>query len=114
LRDDTSLPFAHVRDDTSLPFAHVLDSDSTPLPVAHERSTALPPLRPEALPIAARRAAAAPDRDPPLDISIGAIHVRVDAPPAQTVAQALAPRQAVAARAQPGRSGLARRALRRI
>ncbi len=83
--------------------------------VTHERSAAmLPPLRSETRSSVPAVVAAAVDRDPPLDISIGAIHVRVDAPAAQTVTQPIAPRPVVAPRAAPGRSALARRALRRI
>jgi hypothetical protein len=83
--------------------------------VTHERSAAmLPPLRSETTSHLSDVIAAAIDRDPPLDISIGAIHVRVDAPAAQTVTQPSAPRPVVAPRAAPGRSALARRALRRI
>ena len=50
-----------------------------------------------------------------VEISIGAIHLRVDAPPSQTVAQATpAPASRAMADRAPMRSGLARRALRRI
>jgi hypothetical protein len=56
-------------------------------------------------------------RDEPIEISIGAIHLRVEAPTAQTVARSPAP-PASAPRAPapttPPRSALARRALRRI
>jgi len=56
-------------------------------------------------------------RDELVEISIGAIHLRVDAPATQTVARALPP-QASAPRSTtpttPPRSALARRALRRI
>jgi len=60
---------------------------------------------------------APPVRDEIVEVSIGAIHVRVDAPPAQTIARpaltpAASPRDAAAAR--PARSALSRRALRRI
>jgi len=80
-----------------------------------ERSTVpLTPLRSESRSRVPAAVEAAVDRNPPLDISIGAIHVRVDAPAAQTVTQAPAPRPVVAPRAGPGRSTLARRALRRI
>ena len=96
----------------SLPVAH--EPGISPLPVVRESSIALLPLHSETRPRATTRAASTVDRDPPLDISIGAIHVRVDAPAAQTVTQALAPRPAAAPRANSGRSGLARRALRRI
>lgn len=60
---------------------------------------------------------AAPVRDEVVQVSIGTIHVRVDAPVAQTVARpaptpaASAPRDAGA---RPERSALSRRALRRI
>jgi hypothetical protein len=74
----------------------------------------LPPLRSESRSRVPAAVAAAVDRDPPLDISIGAIHVRVDAPAAQTVTQAPAPRSVVAPSAAPGRSALSRRAMRRI
>ena len=56
--------------------------------------------------------------DEPVEISIGAIHVRVDAAPAQTVARTPAPPAAAQPRSHDGRprerSGLGRRALRRI
>ncbi|MPZ45827.1 MAG: hypothetical protein GEV05_21060 [Betaproteobacteria bacterium] len=107
---------AHAKDpasqfETPMARAHPV----APPTVAHERSAVpMSPLRSETPSIAPARIAEIVDRDPPLDISIGAIHVRVDAPAAQTVTQALAPRQVVAPRAAPGRSALARRALRRI
>ncbi|MCY1535744.1 hypothetical protein D9M68_711630 [compost metagenome] len=53
----------------------------------------------------------------PLAISIGAIHLRVEAPAAQTVARPAtppAPAQRPTAPASPTRSGLSRRALRRL
>jgi len=56
-------------------------------------------------------------RDELVEISIGAIHVRVDAPAAQTVARTLAPPAAAPRSTAPTttpRSALARRALRRI
>ena len=55
--------------------------------------------------------------DEVVEISIGAIHVRVDAPAAQVVTQPVAPPPAAAPRAAaapPSRSALSRRALRRI
>lgn len=52
-----------------------------------------------------------PLRDEPVDITIGAIHVRVDAPAVQA---STAPRAPAVAEARPVRSGLARRALRRL
>ncbi|MGH8666101.1 MAG: hypothetical protein ACREUX_17710 [Burkholderiales bacterium] len=97
--------------ETPMARAHLI----APPTAAHERSAVpMSPLRSETPSIAPARIAAIVDRDPPLDISIGAIHVRVDAPTAQTVTQPLAPRPVVAPRAAPGRSALARRALRRI
>ena len=51
-------------------------------------------------------------RDKVVEVSIGAIHVRVDAPAAQTVARPAATPRAAAA--TPPRSALSRRALRRI
>lgn len=57
-------------------------------------------------------------RDEPVEISIGAIHLRVDAPAAQTVARTPPAPPAAASRAastpRTERSALARRALRRI
>jgi len=56
-------------------------------------------------------------RDEIFDVSIGAIHVRVDAPPAQTVTRPQPTPPAVTSRAgatSPRRSALSRRALRRI
>jgi len=58
-----------------------------------------------------------PVRDEVVEVSIGAIHVRVDAPPAQTIARpALTPAagKPSAATTSPVRSALSRRALRRI
>jgi hypothetical protein len=109
--DTTPLPVAPLRDTAPLPMAHARDAANPA--VVHEGSISLPQLRSEMRSNAAA-AAAALERDPPLDVSIGAIHVRVDAPGAQTVTQAAAPRQAAAPHAPSGRSGLARRALRRI
>jgi hypothetical protein len=61
---------------------------------------------------------APPDvREEVVDISIGAIHVRVDAPSPQTVARTPPPSPAAASRPTapaPARSGLSRRAMRRI
>lgn len=84
--------------------------------VASPAPVALEPARP-AMSHAVHPAAAEPFAAPParrddiVDISIGTIQVRVDAPPAQTVALPQAP--AVPA-ATPPRSALARRSLRRI
>ncbi|WP_131679671.1 hypothetical protein [Metapseudomonas furukawaii] len=82
---------------------------------------------PEPVPLAPRVAAPAilraepdgPDgtAEEPLTISIGAIHLRVEAPAPQTVARPAAPTppaQRPAAPASPTRSGLSRRALRRL
>jgi hypothetical protein len=52
--------------------------------------------------------------DETVEISIGAIHLRVDAPPPQTVAQTLAPPPRPPADRPPPRSSLTRRALRRL
>jgi hypothetical protein len=57
------------------------------------------------------------DRDEVVEVSIGAIHVRVDAPVAQTIARPAAAPPAAARRTPTSpsqRSGLSRRALRRI
>jgi hypothetical protein len=74
-----------------------------------------------ALPIRASAVAPAPlprlAGDEVVEVSIGAIHVRVDAPPAQTIARpALTPAAGTpgAAATRPARSALSRRALRRI
>jgi len=83
------------------------------------------PVAAPALPIqSARPTPAAPPvpvtplaRDEVVEISIGAIHVRVDAPAAQTVARPAATPPVAAPRvapATPQRSALSRRALRRI
>lgn len=83
------------------------------------------PFAPPALPIrSARQAAAVPpvpvassSRDEVVEVSIGAIHVRVDAPSAQTVARPATMSPATGPRAgtaTPVRSALSRRALRRI
>jgi hypothetical protein len=57
-------------------------------------------------------------RDEIVDVSIGSIHVRVDAPGPQTVARAAVPSPAAAPRTTgapvPARSSLSRRAMRRI
>jgi hypothetical protein len=87
---------------------------ATPTDAGERRTVPLQPLRSESRSNVPAVVAPAVDRDPPLDISIGAIHVRVDAPAAQTVTQAPAPRSFVAPRAETGRRALARRALRRI
>ncbi|HMF98497.1 MAG TPA: hypothetical protein VKE96_29560 [Vicinamibacterales bacterium] len=58
-----------------------------------------------------------PAHDEIVEISIGSIHVRVDAPPAQTIARPAMTRPVTntpRADARPGRSALSRRALRRI
>jgi hypothetical protein len=75
------------------------------------------PFRASLVPPAPLPPAARPVRDDVVEVSIGAIHVRVDAPPAQTVARpALTPAASApgAARPGPARSALSRRALRRI
>jgi hypothetical protein len=75
------------------------------------------PFRASLIPPAPLPPAAPSVRDEIVEVSIGAIHVRVDAPPAQTVARpALTPAAGApgAARPGPARSGLSRRALRRI
>ncbi|WBS00005.1 hypothetical protein OU994_16910 [Pseudoduganella sp. SL102] len=83
---------------------------ASPAPVALE--PALPAMSHAVHPAAAEPFAVPPARrDDFVDISIGTIQVRVDAPPAQTVALPQAP--AVPA-ATPPRSALARRSLRRI
>ena len=76
-------------------------------PVPIRASLVTPPLPPQVAP---------PVRDEIVEVSIGAIHVRVDAPP-QTVARpALTPAAGspAAAPSRPARSALSRRALRRI
>src|SRR5690606_31666866 len=81
--------------------------DSLSLPVAVP-----PPATPRVEPDAAGR-----EPEEPLEISIGAIHLRVEAPAPQTVARPLAPparAQQPAAPAPSTRSGLSRRALRRF
>ena len=67
--------------------------------VDHERNAPPEPVAPLA-------------RDEVVEFSIGAIHVRVDAPAAQTVARPATTPRAVPA--PPPRSALSRRALRRI
>lgn len=95
--------------------------DGMPAPpqVPAPAPVALPPL--VVAPATPRTEADAPRAatEEPLAISIGAIHLRVDAPAAQTLARpatppAPAPAQRPAAPASPSRSGLSRRALRRL
>lgn len=81
--------------------------DSLSLPAALTQP-ATPRVEPEA---------AGREPEAPLEISIGAIHLRVEAPAPQTVARPLAPPardQQPAAPAPSTRSGLSRRALRRF
>ena len=75
------------------------------------------PIRASLVPPARLPPAAPPVRDEVVEVSIGAIHVRVDAPPAQTVARPTvtpAAGASGAAATRPARSALSRRALRRI
>jgi len=89
-------------------------------PAAPVDPTAREPIRPPELLIrSARPTLATPPtpvapfaRDEVVEISIGAIHVRVDAPAAQTVARP--PATTTRAAAMPPRSALSRRPLRRI
>jgi hypothetical protein len=88
------------------------------LNVAAEESVAAKPLpiRASLVAPAPLPPVAPPVRDEVVEVSIGAIHVRVDAPPAQTAARPAAPPVATqrAASTAPPRSALSRRALRRI
>jgi hypothetical protein len=90
-----------------------------PLDLSVEESIAAKPLPIRALLVASAPPAppASSVRDEVVEVSIGAIHVRVDAPPAQTVARpALTPAGGApgGATSRPARSALSRRALRRI
>ena len=87
------------------------------LPLSESIAAKPRPFRAPLVPAAVLPQTAPPVRDEVVEVSIGAIHVRVDAPAAQTVARpASTPAAAVpgAARPRPARSGLSRRALRRI
>lgn len=72
-------------------------------PIRHPASTYPPPPW-----------ASATRRDEEVEITIGAIHLRVDAPPPQTVVQAPAPIPRPPVDRPPPRSALTRRALRRL
>ncbi|HUG24244.1 hypothetical protein [Piscinibacter sp.] len=101
-------------------------AESLELPPSHEHPPSPPRLAPPPIParplipqpatLRAERPSPASPRDDTVEVSIGAIHVRVDAPATQTVARTPppppAPRAASAPR--PERSALSRRALRRI
>ena len=87
------------------------------LPLSESIAATPQPFRAPLVPAALLPQTAPPVRDEVVEVSIGAIHVRVDAPPAQTVARPASTPAAgapVAATARPARSGLSRRALRRI
>ena len=88
---------------------HVVAREAIATPVAATRSTAV------AMPATIAPPAAAP-RDEVIEVSIGAIHVRVDASAAQTIARPAPPTPQPRRTANPAlqRSGLARRSLRRI
>jgi len=91
-------------------------------------ATTLPPDAPIPLRVAPIRHPASTDQPPPwasgtrrptthdeeVEITIGAIHLRVDSPTPQTVVQAPAPTPRPPVDRPPPRSGLARRALRRL
>ncbi len=64
--------------------------------------------------LAARPAAIDPAAAEPLTVTIGAIHLRVDAPAVHTMAPPAAPAARPLPERSPQRSGLSRRALRRI
>jgi hypothetical protein len=76
-------------------------------PIRHPASTDQPPPWASAM----RRPAG---HDEEVEITIGAIHLRVDSPPPQTVVQAPAPTPRPPANRPPPRSALTRRALRRL
>jgi len=113
-RDDTRpIPAATVRESAREAAPMVVEATTTPREPAH----VLPPV--EAIRAAEpRQVHAAPlARDETVEISIGSIHVRVDAPPAQTIARPAMPppvNNTPRVGAPPGRSALSRRALRRI
>jgi hypothetical protein len=93
-------------------------TSAVPNSSAPERHVTPPPAVRSARVVSARDLPAARlRRNETVEVSIGAIHVRVDAPPPQTAARPAAPPAAAAQRAAgtaPQRSALARRALRRI
>lgn len=105
-------------DDGKLTSLNGTPATPAPLNVPAEQSAEKPPaVRASLVPQAPPALVAPPVRDEVVEVSIGAIHVCVDAPPAQTVARpALTPagRAAGAATSRPARSALSRRALRRI
>ena len=93
---------------------------ATPVPLnvpVREPEEKTVPIRASLVPTAPPAQAASPVHDEVVEVSIGAIHVRVDAPRAQTVARPAATPAASApgaATTRPSRSALSRRALRRI
>ncbi len=116
-----SMP-AH-RDHRAEPQAQPQDDATVVAPVPD--TSVREPAAPQAIAIhsihpahASRQMPAVPvDRDEVVEVSIGAIHVRVDAPVAQTIARPAATPPSMARRTPTSpsqRSGLSRRALRRI
>ncbi len=78
---------------------------AAPIRQMEAKEQALPPVR------GTRRA---DSREETVEVTIGAIHLRVDAPPPQTVVQSPLPTPRSTADRPPPRSALSRRALRRI
>jgi hypothetical protein len=90
-------------------------AEANPTPPGARLASPAQPVVGERQSVQAVAAALLHARDEVTEISIGAIHLRVDAPAAQTVARAAAPNPATSrAPASSARSSLARRALRRI
>jgi hypothetical protein len=98
------------------PRSHPGREDASSAPGAALPALATRPLFPQPATLRPESPAAASPRNDTVEVSIGAIHVRVDAPATQTVArtppQPPTPRAANAPR--PERGALSRRALRRI
>ena len=95
------------------------ERDATRVADANEPIRAAPAARLQATAHEPLESGLRASRSDAIEVSIGAIHVRVDAPPAQTVARPAAPPalpidRAPAASRAPHSSRLARRALRRI
>lgn len=98
----------------ALPF-HRVSHTENPAPLASPAPTTRPVNTTLAMIPAAPLSPAPVARNEIVEVSIGAIHVRVDAPAVQTVGpQAPAPAPPRATAARPQRSALSRRALRRI
>jgi hypothetical protein len=119
--DGSAIPTKKLRrneDDGRLESLNGAPATPAPLKVSAGESAEKPvPIRASLVPPAPPAQVAPPVHDEVVEVSIGAIHVRVDAPRAQTVARPAptpAGHAAGVAPNRPARSALSRRALRRI